>query len=181
MNAAKAKQGGSNNGSSSDEASASMLTQGLGWSQIVFASTMQALTWPGGVLNFDWSGNDAGQNGMAGAWATGWFPIVGNALMLGVPKLRTSLRCADQGNALLCVFGACQLAFGVTGAWKGMQSKTANGYNMAANIFGPLQNLTQFLRFNDIVSAADYAPLFIKLLIDVASDTMTAALNLGAD
>jgi hypothetical protein len=171
---------------SADDSGSSTATKAAGWLDIVITGLMQVLTWPEHELfNFDWDWKKLtpAQILMRSTWIGGWVPLLVNGALLAIPFPSTG-RVAEgvdgAGKTFLVVWGGLMFGLGLTGSIMGLAKddpKTANGYNIATAILGPLPNLTQFLRYDKLVDATDGITLGVKLVVNDVADVATGFLQ----
>lgn len=156
----------------------SPLVQFVGWLNLVVDGVMQVLSWPGKLFDFDWDwkGFTEAEKLMRYAWIGGWAPLLVNFVLLVLPTPADGeiAEALDPlGKAWLTLCGAGLFGVGLAGALKGLNDSpaTANSYDVAAAVLGPLPYLTTFpLLLDHSVEASEGITAAIKLVIDDIGD-----------
>lgn len=152
-----------------------------GWLDLAINDVMQVLSWPGQIFSFnwDWDSFTEGQKLSRAAWLVSWVPLLANGVTMVYPSPQEGKPVnadpdedgGDTSLLFLTSCGALILGLGVAGASKSLSDPTpTNGYDIAAAVFAPLANLSQFLRFQPVVDSSEGVSAVVKLIVDGVGD-----------
>jgi len=166
-------------GGDDDPGSGDPLVVFIGWGDLLIAATQQVLSWPGGwpfSFNWDWGSMSKSDKLGRATWLIGWAVILINLALLVLPEPadgEIAEMLDPMGKAWCTVLGAGMFGTGLASAVMGLNDNppTANRYDVAAAVLGPLPLLTTYpLLVKDSVESSDGVTLAVKLLIDDLGD-----------
>jgi hypothetical protein len=166
-------------GGDDDPGSGDPLVVFIGWGDLLIAATQQVLSWPGGwpfSFNWDWGSMSKSDKLGRATWLIGWAVILLNLALLVLPEPadgEIAEMLDPMGKAWCTVLGAGMFGTGLASAVMGLNDNppTANRYDVAAAVLGPLPLLTTYpLLVKDSVESSDGVTLAVKLLIDDLGD-----------
>jgi hypothetical protein len=139
----------------------------LGWPDVINCVLLQIFSLP----DSDWNTTDPGERWNHGMWVAGWVPPITNAVLLCPPLLKI-FRAGEIGKVVLTIQGLGLMGCGVAAAVIGMKEDPpiANGWDVAAAIFTPMNNALQILRLIAIQDETLWLPFGTKVCIDPFAD-----------
>jgi hypothetical protein len=146
-----------------------------GWLDLAVNFVMQVLAWPGQIFSFswDWKNLTSGQCLSRAAWLVSWALVLSNGLMMTQPDPQGGeiIEGTQDGLINFVLFGSLVFALGVAGASKSLTDPhPTNADDIAAAVFGPLGNASQFLRFQPVIDASEGMSAILKLVVDGVGD-----------